>query len=169
MTFYKVLIRVYTYMYAYRSTCRWGGVSMHLNIERFRMNTHMVYLAHTLFLTCIKHVMLLTWNMHVTFLLFACYSCCSCCYMHCACYRMVGNFCGCSFYGKSEKALKINFCGFKFLDSIDYIGEGNIQSMVTATSIGVWHCTSDDVIDTRAQSRSQSSLLLSHTCRNLDK
>ena len=39
---------------------------------------------------------------------------------------------GANFCGKSEKALKINF------------------SFVTATSPGVWHCTSDDVIDTHA-------------------
>ena len=134
---------------------------MHLNIERFRTNTYMIYLAHTLFLTCIKHVLLLTWH--------ACHFpvvCLLLLLLHALCMLPYG---GCSFCGKSEKALKINFCGFKFLDSIDYIGEGSIQSMVTATSIGVWHCTSDDVIDTHARSRSRSSLLLSHTCRNLDK
>ena len=79
-TINKVLIRVY--MYAYR----WGGVSICLlNVERFRTNTYMIYLVHTLFLTCIKHVMLLTWNMHVTCLLFAYYFC----YMHCACYILL--------------------------------------------------------------------------------
>ena len=41
----------------------------------------MIYLAHKLF-KCVKHDMLLTWNMHVTCLLFACYFC----YMRCACY-----------------------------------------------------------------------------------
>ena len=61
---------------------------------------------------------------------------------------------GANFCGKSEKALKINFCGFKF---------------VTATSPGAWHCKSDDVIDTRTRFRSRFSLLLSHTYRNLDK
>ena len=46
--------------------------------------------------------------------------------------HMAGNF-----RGKSEKALKINFCGFKFM---------------TATSPGAWHCyTSDDVINTRSR------------------
>ena len=34
-----------------------------------------------------------------------------------------------------------------------------VLNFVTATSPGVWYCTSDDVIDTRARSRSQSSLL----------
>ena len=49
---------------------------------------------------------------------------------------------GADFCGKSEKALKINF------------------RFVTAISPGVWHCTSDDVIDTHARSHSRSSLLL---------
>ena len=45
---------------------------------------------------------------------------------------MAGNF-----RGKSEKALKINFCGFKFRDSNQSRG---------------WHyCISDDVINTRAR------------------
>ena len=82
------------------------------------------------------------------------------------------------------KALKYNFRGF--------------INFVTATSPEAWHCTSDDVINIRTQSRSslvsracthyqalfsppprepgdearsssQSSLLLSHTYRDLDK
>ena len=44
-----------------------------------------------------------------------------------------------------------------------------INNFMTATSPGVWHCTSDDVIDTCAQSCLRSSLLLSHTYRDLDK
>ena len=40
---------------------------------------------------------------------------------------------GANFRGKSEKALKMNFYGFKFRDS---------------NNTGAWHCTS--VIDTRA-------------------
>ena len=36
---------------------RWDGVSVRLDVERVRTNTYMIYLAHTLFLTCIKHVM----------------------------------------------------------------------------------------------------------------
>ena len=34
-----------------------------------------------------------------------------------------------------------------------------ILSFMTTTSPEVWHCTSDDVIDTHARSRSRSSLL----------
>ena len=45
---------------------------------------------------------------------------------------------GANFRGKSEKALKI------------------ILNFVTVTSPGVWHCTSDDVIDLHAKSRSRS-------------
>ena len=41
-----------------------------------------------------------------------------------------------------------------------------VLNFVTVTSPGAWHCTSDDVIDIRARSR---SLLLSHTYRDLDK
>ena len=59
-----------------------GGISIYFDIERFRMNTYITYLVYTLFLTCIKHDMLLTCNMHVTCLLFTCYSH----YMRCACY-----------------------------------------------------------------------------------
>ena len=45
-----------------------------------------------------------------------------------------------NFRGKSEKALKINFRGFKFRDSN------------CATSPGAWYrCISDDIIDTRAR------------------
>ena len=51
---------------------------------------------------------------------------------------------GANFRVKSEKALKIKFCIFEFCDS----------------SPGAWHCTSDDVIDTHAQSCSRSFLLL---------
>ena len=44
---------------------------------------------------------------------------------------------GSNFRGKSEKALKINFRGFKFRDS---------------NQSRAWHCCiSDDVIDTRAR------------------
>ena len=43
-----------TYMYTYRS--RWDGVSIRLNIERFRTNTYMILSTYT-FLTCIKHVL----------------------------------------------------------------------------------------------------------------
>ena len=50
---------------------------------------------------------------------------------------MAGNFRGANFRGKSEKALRINFRGFKF---------------VTEISPGAWHCTSDDVINTHARS-----------------
>ena len=57
-------------------------------------------------------------------------------------------FVGANFHGKSEEALKINFCGFKFRDS-------NQSRGMT-------------LHDTRARSRSQSSLLLSHTYRDLD-
>ena len=46
-------------------------------------------------------------------------------------------FVGSNFCGKSEKALKINFRGFKFRDSNQ--------------SRGIHYCTSDDVIDTRAR------------------
>ena len=53
---------------------------------------------------------------------------------------------GSNFHGKSEKALKINFRGFKF--------RGRNQFR------GVAPGTSDDVIDTHARSRSRSSLLL---------
>ena len=46
---------------------------------------------------------------------------------------------GSNFRGKSEKALKINFRGFKFRYS---------------NQSGAWHCcTNDDVIDTRARER----------------
>jgi hypothetical protein len=62
---------------------RWSGVSIRSDAERFRTNTYMIYLAYTLFLACIKHDMLVTWNMHVTCLFGACYSC----YMRCAFYR----------------------------------------------------------------------------------
>ena len=41
-----------------------------------------------------------------------------------------------------------------------------VLDFMIVTSPGTWHCTSDDVIDRRARSRSQSSLLLS---RDLDK
>ena len=46
-------------------------------------------------------------------------------------------FMGANFRGKSEKALKIIFRGFKFRYS-------------NQTSPGAWHYTSDNVIDTRA-------------------
>ena len=52
---------------------------------------------------------------------------------------------GANFCGKSEKAHKLIIVVLKF---------------VITTSPGAWHCTSDDVIDTHARSRSQSSLLL---------
>ena len=55
---------------------------------------------------------------------------------------------GAIFREKSENAIKINFVVLNF---------------VTATSPRAWQCTSDDVIDTCARSRSQSSLLLNHT------
>ena len=59
---------------------------------------------------------------------------------------------GFNFRGKFEKALKINFRGFKFRDS---------------NQSRAWHCcTSDDVINTRS---SRSFLLLSYTNRDLDK
>ena len=44
-----------------------------------------------------------------------------------------------------------------------------VLNFVTATTPGMWHCATDDVIDTHARSRSRSSLLLSHTYRDLDK
>ena len=53
---------------------------------------------------------------------------------------------GINFRGKSEKAPKINFRGFKFRGSKSVQGRGTRQS--------------DDVIDTRTRSRSRSSLLL---------
>ena len=56
-----------------------GGV---YDVERFKTNTYMTYLAYTLFKTCIKHDMLLTHNVHLSCLLSTCYSCS----MHCAWY-----------------------------------------------------------------------------------
>ena len=53
---------------------------------------------------------------------------------------------GINFRGKSEKAPKINFRGFKFR------GSNQLR--------GVAPGASDDVIDTHARSRSRSSLLL---------
>ena len=68
---------------------------------------------------------------------------------------MAGNFRGyTNFRGKSERPSKLIFVVLNF---------------VAAISPGAWHCTSDDVVYTCARSRSQSSLLLSHTYRDLDK
>ena len=48
-------------------------------------------------------------------------------------------FRGANFCGKSEKALRIKFHGFKFRDSNPVQGRGT-------------YCTNDDVIDTHARS-----------------
>ena len=62
------------------------------------------------------------------------------------CYTIEYRIAGINFCGKSEKASKINFRGFKFRGSIQFRG--------------VAPRTSDDVIDTHARFRSRSSLLL---------
>ena len=56
---------------------------------------------------------------------------------------------GASFLGKSEKALRINFC------------------FVIATGPGAWHCTSDDVID--IHTRCRFFVTKPYLQRNLDK
>ena len=63
-------------------------------------------------------------------------------------------FVGANLRGKPENALKINFCGFKFRDSNQSRGVALHKRYV---------------IDAHARSRSRSSLLLTHTYRDLDK
>jgi hypothetical protein len=64
-------------------------------------------------------------------------------------------FGGANFYGESEKALRINFRGFKFRDSSLVQGCGAAQN--------------DDVIDTRSRSLSISFVTKPLQQRNLDK
>ena len=52
-----VTLYILVLMYAYRS--RWDGVSIHLNVERFGMNTYNILSTYT-FSTCIKHILSLT-------------------------------------------------------------------------------------------------------------
>ena len=71
---------------------------------------------------------------------------------------MADNFKGANFHRKSEKALKINFRGFEFRDSnqsgsmVLHYGNPNVTKLPNLNSKLM--CTSDDVINTRARSRS---------------
>jgi hypothetical protein len=72
-------------------------------------------------------------------------------------YRMAGNFGGANFRGKSEKVLRINFCGLKLI-------------LVTAIqSIRARRGANNNVIDTRSRFRSISSVTETLLQRNLDK
>jgi hypothetical protein len=63
-------------------------VSVTCDIDRFKTNTYVTYLAHPVFLTMTNMHQashLNTCNLHITCLLFAC----CCCYMHCICYSYI--------------------------------------------------------------------------------
>ena len=54
---------------------------------------------------------------------------------------MVSTFGGTNFCDKSEKALRIDFCGFKFCDSNPIQGCGTAQTLMLAITENSWlHC-----------------------------